>query len=350
MNNRIVIVRNLCIALLAMTFASASLYSQDRPMQNIAMEMSERFELEIGALRDSVACLREENDRLHKELSKASKVVEGERDERKRLTKETQKLVDELKEANGRMSEKLKPYDDKIKSQRRELAIRDSLIVVYKDSVSYFHSVILRNETLLADLSGVRNQRVKELLVAENSYMSVPYSQVDTSHISDVVATCEMLKDPRTDSLKTEFRQLLQKKNIYDSLMRALEEPYDSLSVSERLSTAEAIYNNSSEAQKTEIDSVRTLVLKYKVCNEKYPTEIIKFIADFMRDYRTDDTDFETAYSGARYVLNMKRIKSRYNDYIAPIPYLVRRFDEYKSALLAHPKEKPELEKELNID
>lgn len=328
MNNRIVIVRNLCIALLAMTFASASLYSQDRPMQNIAMEMSERFELEIGALRDSVACLREENDRLSRTLSGTSNTIDALRKEVKRL----------------------KPHDDIIKSQRRELAIRDSLIVVYKDSVSYFHSVILRNETLLADLSGVRNQRVKELLVAENSYMSVPYSQVDTSHISDVVATCEMLKDPRTDSLKTEFIQLLQKKNIYDSLMRALEEPYDSLSVSERLSTAEAIYNNSSEAQKTEIDSVRTLVLKYKVCNEKYPTEIIKFIADFMRDYRTDDTDFETAYSGARYVLNMKRIKSRYNDYIAPIPYLVRRFDEYKSALLAHPKEKPELEKELNID
>lgn len=328
MNNRIVIVRNLCIALLAMTFASASLYSQDRPMQNIAMEMSERFELEIGALRDSVACLREDNDRLSRTLSGTSNTIDALRKEVKRL----------------------KPHDDIIKSQRRELAIRDSLIVVYKDSVSYFHSVILRNETLLADLSGVRNQRVKELLVAENSYMSVPYSQVDTSHISDVVATCEMLKDPRTDSLKTEFIQLLQKKNIYDSLMRALEEPYDSLSVSERLSTAEAIYNNSSEAQKTEIDSVRTLVLKYKVCNEKYPTEIIKFIADFMRDYRTDDTDFETAYSGARYVLNMKRIKSRYNDYIAPIPYLVRRFDEYKSALLAHPKEKPELEKELNID
>ena len=292
------------------------------------MEMSERFELEIGALRDSVACLREDNDRLSRTLSGTSNTIDALRKEVKRL----------------------KPHDDIIKSQRRELAIRDSLIVVYKDSVSYFHSVILRNETLLADLSGVRNQRVKELLVAENSYMSVPYSQVDTSHISDVVATCEMLKDPRTDSLKTEFIQLLQKKNIYDSLMRALEEPYDSLSVSERLSTAEAIYNNSSEAQKTEIDSVRTLVLKYKVCNEKYPTEIIKFIADFMRDYRTDDTDFETAYSGARYVLNMKRIKSRYNDYIAPIPYLVRRFDEYKSALLAHPKEKPELEKELNID
>lgn len=329
--------------------ASVSLYSQDRSLQDTIVEMSEHFGKEIGTLRDSIAYFQCENDRLHKELSKALTVVEAERDERKRLTKVNQRLEGELKEANGRMSEKLKPYDDKIKSQRRELASRDSLIVVYKDSVSYFHSVILRNETLLADLSGVRNPRVKELLVAEDSYMSVPYSRMDTSHISEVIAACEILKDSRTDSLASVLRQLLQKKQSFDCLTQSLESPYDSLSISINLANADSLYAKSSEAQKTEIDSVKTVVRLYDTSNKAFPI-VISRIANFMSDYRGDVADDEMAYAGAESFLSGDFVKYNYAKYIAPIPYLVRRFDEYKSALLAHPKEKPELEKELNID
>lgn len=321
------IVRNLCAVLVVMTSASASLHSQDRPMQDTIVEMSERFGKELGTLRDSIAYLQMENDKLSKTLSGTSNTVTALRKELKRL----------------------KPHDDIIKSQQKELKSRDSLIGVYKDSVSYFHSVILKNEALLADLSGVRNQRVKELLAAEGSYISVPYSRVDTSHISNVVATCKMLNDSRTDSLASELRQLLQKKHSFDCLTQSLDSPYDSLSISINLANADSLYAKSSEAQKTEIDSVKTVVRLYDTSNKAFPI-VISRIANFMRDYRGDMADDEMAYAGAESFLNGDFVKYNYAKYIAPIPYLVRRFEEYKAALLAHPKEKPELEKELNID
>lgn len=224
---------------------------------------------------------------------------------------------------------------DSIASLRLELAMKDSLIDV--------------NNARLHDLEGIRQLRVKEILSSESGYSSRSYSSIDTSHVKEVLAVCRMLNSSQTDSLSAELTELMKRKVVFDSLCQAIETPYDSVAVASILHRMDTLCLISSEEQKHEIDDVRKVTEAYEVCYNVFP-KIIRRISGFMADYRGDNADDEFAANGVKNILDSEFVDYNFKKYVAPIPYLVRRFEQFKEELLANPTRKTELEKELNIE
>lgn len=251
---------------------------------------------------------------------------------------------------HGQEKDNLKYYKDKIeelKSSNVVLGASNRKLWVKVDSLEK------DNENLRAQISclePIKLELVSKLQEEETPYLDTLYSAVDLQHINDVVSRCKMLKDARLDSLATNFQQLRERKEKYDSLVMILNDPYDEIKVDRGIVKADSLkVCSSSNPQIKEIDELRNCLELYKTATKTLP-KIISRITFFMKSFReTPDSDEESARRAVEEFLRKDKAQQfNYNKYIAPIPCLVRTFSTFEKELLSNPFEKTTLEKELN--
>ena len=296
----------------------------------------------IDSLTKLTNSLKREKETIEKSLQDSTLKIA-------RLTTKIDKLKTQiaahkksLEEGNFKKSELLKPYQDSLK-------LRDSIILSYKSqieeqkkSAAERNSEIASLKKQLEDLHAFKRLYVKSKIEEKKPYLDLPYSQMDLAIINEVIGMCEELKSAELNDFHNNFTSARQRKNLYDSCVQSINSAYDETKINELLSQTTFLVESSNEAQQQE---GTTLVEKMKSYSEaqRIFTTTVQWIAKFMNDYRTEDTDENTAKDAASHVFEFERIEL-WHEKFAQIPYLEKLFEQYKSHLIAEPTKAPQIE------
>ena len=296
----------------------------------------------IDSLTKLTNTLKKEKEIIEKSLKDSTQKVEALSREIIKLNNKINAQKKNIDDSNFKKAELLKPYQDSLK-------LKDSIILSYKNQIgeqqeagAEQNSEIANLKKQLEDLHAFKSLYVKAQIEEKKHYLDLPYSQMDLAKLQEVISMCEELNSSELNNLKNNFTSALQRKELYDKCEKSINNAFDETVINDLLSSSTSLMERSNEAQQQEITTLVKKMKSYKD-SQRFFTMMIEWVANYMKDYRAEGIDINSAKDGAKEVFGFERI-TLWHERFAPIPYLENLFEEYKKQLLEKPTEAPQIE------
>lgn len=296
----------------------------------------------IDSLTKLTNTLKKEKETIEKSLKDSTQKIEALSREIAKLNNQINAQKKNIDDSNFKKAELLKPYQDSLK-------LKDSIILSYKNQIGQQKEVgagqnseIANLKKQLADLNAFKSLYTKAQIEEKKPYLDLPYSQMDIAKLQEVISMCEELNSAELNVLKNNFTSALQRKELYDKCEKSINNAFDETKINDLLSSSTSLIERSNEAQQPEVTALVAKMKSYSDA-QRFFTMMIQWIANYMKDYRAEGIDINTAIKGAEDVFGFERIKL-WHERFAPIPYLEKLFEEYKKQLLEKPTEAPQIE------
>ena len=288
------------------------------------------------------------------------------------LKKEIARVNGEIKKANGELNAAKKNYEKSAKSVRENLIkcgldanTANSLDIKELESIStQKNQQAKQQEVKIAELKIKReeaikatqllNDQIKELTVIRDSIVKVtiakyeplvekPFSQIEP--LATVIKECKQFDD---DAKMVEFiaklNTLYEHQTAYNEGLRLLNLGYDNAKVQESIGNITKIITLVKESQRGELQEILDKLNIYR--------EGVLTLIEFIEGLNKEKGEYFKFEDFCRYKAKMMREnnertnkwRERYEQFIAPIPYLKKSFESFEQEIQKAPQSHPIIE------